>query len=100
MPLYDFTDERGEPVEVHYPMSGVPSIGATVQHPDYGLITRVASKAQISPNHCSGTYPYVSRALPDTIPGCPRNAAGKPIVTSRKHERELMARHNLVRIED
>jgi len=100
MPEYPFRTERGETVDLFFPMSKVPSIGATIEHPDHGRIVRLASSAQVSPNFTTGTYPYESRALPDTIEGCPRSARGKPIVTSRRHERELMARYGLVRAED
>jgi hypothetical protein len=100
MPAYDFVNERGEPVEAFYPMSGVPSIGATVEHPDHGRITRVAMAAQVSPNHCTGTFPVVSHSLPRGLEGAPHDHRGRPIILSRRHERELCARHDLHRRDD
>jgi len=41
-------------------------------------------------------YPYVSHRLPGTI-DAPKTEKGKPIVMSRKHEREIMAKHNYKR---
>jgi hypothetical protein len=42
-------------------------------------------------------YPYVSSRLPRDLPGCKHDSLGKPIIMSKRHEREVMARHNLKR---
>lgn len=47
--------------------------------------------------NASNQYPYTSLRLPRNLPGCPTNEKGQPIITSKKHEREIMARHNYSR---
>ena len=42
-------------------------------------------------------YPYVSSRLPKNLAGCDCDKYGKPVITSKSHEREVMARHNLRR---
>lgn len=42
-------------------------------------------------------YPYVSNRLPRDLPGCNHDSLGKPIIESRAHERDVMAKHNLKR---
>jgi len=37
-------------------------------------------------------YPYVSNRLPRNLDGCKTDTAGKPVIMSKKHEREVMAR--------
>lgn len=38
-----------------------------------------------------GMYPYVSHSLPRNMAGCKLNPAGKPIIESKAHERNIMA---------
>jgi hypothetical protein len=42
-------------------------------------------------------YPYASSRLPRGLEGCKTDRNGKPIITSKKHEREIMARHGYAR---
>ncbi len=99
MPSYDFKRESdGKIVEMSYTMSKVPSIGevVTVEGENY---TRLVSDYQVSAEVETIThgYPYVSRSMPKNLPGCETNSKGQPIISSRRHEREIMSRHGLKR---
>lgn len=93
MPMYPFIDEAtGETVELMYSMSEAPSIGTTVEV-DGRVLTRVVADYQIDPATNRSQYPYVSSSLPRNLEGCTTNSQGKPVIMSRRHEREVMARH-------
>ena len=99
MPMYDFKRESdGKVVEIFYSMSTVPGIGkvVTIEGEDY---TRLVSDYQVSAEVETIThkYPYVSRSMPKNLPGCETNSKGQPIISSRRHEREIMSRHGLKR---
>ena len=99
MPSYDFKRESdGKIVEMFYTMSKVPSIGkvVTVEGEKY---TRLVSDYQVSAEVETIThkYPYVSRSMPKNLAGCETNKKGQPIITSRRHEREIMGRYGLKR---
>jgi hypothetical protein len=100
MPSYEFTTNEGLVVECVFAMSEVPAIGSTYQHPTLGLLTRIASAAQVSPNFTTGTYPYVSRALPRNMAGMKCDSQGHPIIHSRREERNVASKHGYVRAED
>jgi hypothetical protein len=100
MPSYDFVNSEGTIVECVFAMRDVPAIGSTYEHPEFGTIVRVASASQISPNFTTGTYPYVSHALPRNLPGVKCDAKGHPIIHSRREERNVASRHGYVRAED
>jgi len=38
-------------------------------------------------------YPYVSKRLPKNLEGCQTNKFGQPVIESKSHEREVMAKH-------
>ena len=99
MPMYDFKRESdGKVVEIFNSMSTVPSIGkvVTIEGEDY---TRLVSDYQVSAEVETIThkYPYVSRSMPKNLAGCETNKKGQPIITSRRHEREIMGRYGLKR---
>ena len=99
MPMYDFKRQSdGKVVEIFYSMSTVPSIGkvVTIEGEDY---TRLVSDYQVSAEVETVThkYPYVSRSMPKNLAGCETNKKGQPIITSRRHEREIMGRYGLKR---
>ena len=100
MPSYDFITKEGKIVEVVLPMCDVPSIGGTYAHPLFGELVRIAHSAQVSPNFTTGTYPYVSHALPRNMPGVRCDSQGHPIIHSRREERNVASRHGYVRAED
>ena len=79
-------------------MSKVPSIGevVTIKGENY---TRLVSDYQVSAEVETVThkYPYVSRSMPKNLAGCETNKKGQPIITSRRHEREIMGRYGLKR---
>ena len=89
---YEFTDTDGNIVEIEMSMRDAPSIGSIIER-DGRLLTRIASAMQVDPGTNRSQYPYVSNALPRRLEGCRSTPAGKPIVESKRHERELMARH-------
>lgn len=93
MPVYPFRDEAtGRTVEVFFAMTDAPAIGSTVEH-DGRRLTRLVSAFQVDPATNRSQYPYVSNALPRRLPGCRTNRQGKPIIESRRHERNVMAQH-------
>ena len=99
MPMYDFKRESdGKVVEIFYSMSTVPSIGKVVTHEGENY-TRLVSDYQVSAEVETVThkYPYVSRSMPKNLAGCETNKKGQPIITSRRHEREIMGRYGLKR---
>ena len=99
MPSYDFRRESdGKVVEMFYLMSKVPSIGEVVNVEGENY-TRLVSDYQVSAEVETVThkYPYVSRSMPKNLAGCETNKKGQPIISSRRHEREIMSRHGLKR---
>lgn len=96
MPLYPFRTQSGETVELHFAMADAPSIGTTITR-DGRRLTRIASDAQIDPAHNRHQYPYVAFNLPRNLPGCGATRIGEPIIRSKRHEREIMARHGYVK---
>jgi len=100
MPAYEFQTAEGQIIECVFAMSEAPTIGAIYEHPMFGPVTRIASAAQVSPNFTTSTYPYVSHALPKNLPGVRCDAAGNPIISSRREERNVASRHGYIRAED
>jgi len=90
--IYEFLDESGNVVEINMPMRDAPSIGSIINHEGRAL-TRIASDMQVDPGTNRHQYPYVSHSLPRNLDGCKTTRKGKPIVTSKRHEREIMAQH-------
>lgn len=89
---YEFTDDDGNLVEIEMPMRDAPSIGSIIER-DGRRLTRIASAMQVDPGTNRSQYPYVSNSLPRNLAGCKTTKLGKPIVESKRHEREVMARH-------
>ena len=97
--IYEFENMKtGELVEVNYPMGEAPEAGTEVMI-DGVMLRRIVSKAQVSAAVATVThgYPYVSHSLPRKLKGEKTNRKGKPIVTSRRHENELKAKHGMTR---
>ena len=93
MPSYSFIDEStGECIELTYSMRDAPAIGTTVEV-DGKRLTRVVSEFQVDPATNRSQYPYVSNSLPRGLAGCRTNSQGKPVIMSRRHERNVMAQH-------
>jgi len=93
MPSYAFVDEStGEMCELVFAMKDAPAIGSTVMVDDRKW-TRVISDFQVDPATNRSQYPYVSNALPRNLEGCKTNRLGKPVIMSRRHERNIMAKH-------
>lgn len=93
MPLYPFKHEvTGEVLEVTYSMSDAPSIGTTVLLNGVEYV-RIASDFQVDDGFNRYQYPYVSNSLPRKLSGCDLTAAGKPIIMSRRHEKNIASMH-------
>jgi hypothetical protein len=100
--LFDGTDET---IEVNQRMSE-PALAQI----DGRKVSRIICPPQLcGVERKTWGYPYVSNALPTTIKGCKmvqqKNKNGslsrpKPLIESRRHEREVMARNDLVRSEE
>lgn len=92
MPSYAFVDEAtGDTCELVFAMKDAPAIGTTVTV-DGREWTRVISDFQVDPATNRSQYPYVSNALPRNLDGCKTNSQGKPVIMSRRHERNIMAK--------
>ena len=92
MPLYPFINADGDCSEFVFSMKDAPSIGATFTIDGTEWI-RVASDFTVDPGTNRYQYPYVSNALPRNLEGCPKTKKGKPVIMSRRHERNIAARH-------
>jgi len=93
MPSYSFINEStGESVELWFAMKDAPSIGATVEV-DGKQLVRVVNDYQVDPGTNRSQYPYVSQALPRNLDGCKTDKNGKPVIMSKRHERNVMAKH-------
>lgn len=58
---------------------------------DYSTESAGPAAAQIKND---SKYPYVSNRLPANLDGCPADPKGKPVILSKRHEAEIMARYN------
>ncbi len=99
MPMYEFSRESdGKIVEFHFRMADAPPIGSLIER-DGERFTRLVSDSQVSAEVevVTHKYPYVSRKMPRNLPGCETNKNGQPIISSRRHEREIMNRYGLER---
>jgi hypothetical protein len=101
--IYAFESSCGEEVTHGFPVEQAPRIGDQVVIPGHGLCTRVASFVLDGAGIHRKThqYPYVSHRLPSTTKGVDlvrtRNGRMKPLIKSRKHEEEVMAKNDLQR---
>jgi hypothetical protein len=94
---YEFSDSDGNVIEIDMPMRDAPSIGSIIVC-DGKELTRIPSMSvQVDPATNRSQYPYVSQALPRNLAGCKTAKGGKPIVESKRHEREIMSRHGYVK---
>ena len=89
---YEFLDPDQNVVEISMSMADAVSIGDNIMHNGQQL-TRIASMVQVDGGMCRSQYPYASTALPRKLEGCKHTPLGKPIVQSKRHEREIMSRH-------
>ncbi len=90
--LYEFLDADGNVVEIAMSMRDAPPIGSIIEHEGRQL-TRIVSDMQVDPGTNRSQYPYVSHALQRRLEGCKTTRDGKPVVMSKRHEREIMSRH-------
>lgn len=96
--IYDFVNDiTGKTVELHYSMANVPSIGEVIEHEGEKLRRIACCQVDAGIDAKVHGYPYVSSSLPRNLKGCDTNRQGKPIVTSRRHEREVISRHGYSR---
>lgn len=92
MPLYPFINESGDVCELFFGMKDAPSIGSEVEQDGVKWI-RIASDFTVDPGTNRYQYPYVSSALPRNLKGCKTTKSGKPVIMSRRHERNIAAMH-------
>ena len=78
-------------------MANVPSIGEVIEHEGEKLRRIACCQIDAGIDAKVHGYPYVSSSLPRNLKGCDTNRLGKPIVTSRRHEREVISRHGYSR---
>jgi hypothetical protein len=101
MPIYLFRTEDGELVEHHFPSRKAPRIGKTVMIGGQRCTRAPSFRVGTAPESKSN-YPYLSNSLPRTTKGCkmkadPKTGRKKPLIESRRHEREVMAKNDLVK---
>lgn len=97
--IYEFMTDDGRIVEQVMPASQAPDIGQVcdVGLPDGSTVkaTRIISTpAAVAGDHWK---PYVSMRLPRNLPGVPCTPSGKPIISTRAQERNIMARYGYER---
>ena len=96
--IYEFVNDRtGDAVELSFSMNTVPSIGEIIEHEGEKLRRIAGCQVDAGMEAKVHGYPYVSSSLPRNLKGCDTNRQGKPIVTSRRHEREVISRHGYSR---
>lgn len=94
--VYEFMSDDGELIEASFSMREAPGIGSVVEldHPDLPGVkvkaTRIVSRNQQVRG--DNWKPYVSNRLPRYLEGVPCTPSGKPIITSRQQERNIMAK--------
>lgn len=97
MPSYSFLNEStGEQSELWFAMADAPSIGSTVSIDGIEYV-RVVGDYQIDTGANRSQYPYVSNSLPKNLSGMKADRNGKPVIMSKRHEREVMAQHGYVK---
>jgi hypothetical protein len=92
--IYEFVNvTTGEARDFFYLMNEAPKIGEIVDHQgqDYRRVVNFQMDAGMEAKVHG--YPYLSSSLPRNLKGCETNRQGKPIITSRNHERDVMDRH-------
>lgn len=98
MPMYEFVEvDTGDKRDFFYRMDSAPCIGEIVEHSGKQYKRVVNFQLDAGMEAKVHGYPYVSSSLPRNLEGCDTNRQGKPVITSRNHERDLMSRHNLGR---
>ena len=102
MAIYVFQSVDGEQIDRVYPMEKAPTIGSLLilDGKEYRRIPSFLIGTGTIAQH--GKYPYLSSALPTTVKGCKmasKRPGGrkKPLIESQKHERDMMARYDLVK---
>lgn len=97
MPLYEFIhDGSGDTIERIFPMGEAPQeikIGKKKYRRNFAASQPVGAQVGFA----SQGYPYVSNRLPRNMDGVHCDSSGKPIIRTQQHEREIMAKHNLMR---
>ena len=68
-------------------MQDVPDGVSCIKSRCKGIARRMLSiGGAVNTRPASSKYPYVSQRLPRKLKGCTTNAAGQPVIMSRKHE--------------
>jgi len=98
--IYEFQSDDGEILERVFPMRRAPQLGLEILH-NGKVFTRRISAPKNGTAYDSEKYPKVSSSLPVGCAGAEHVTGGrhdgKPIITSRRHEDELCARHGFTR---
>lgn len=93
MPTYQYMTDDGRMIEHTKPMSQAGPIGGIEHVRDPGTGDTIQA-TKLPPQLETGTdnwKPYISLRLPRHLAGVPCTPSGKPIVTSRQQERNIMA---------
>lgn len=96
--IYEFENvNTGEKRDFHYLMENAPCIGEIVKHSGNEWRRVVNFHVDGGMEAKVHGYPYLSSSLPRNLEGCETNSQGKPIITSRNHEKQVMSRHDYER---
>ena len=102
MPIYTFQSDDGQTQDLPFSMAEVPRIGERVEID--GVLFRRIFCGRVGEGTIAmrGKYPYLSHSLsPCRVHGAKnihvKGGKAKVLIESAKHEREVMARNDLVR---
>ncbi len=92
MPVYEYRcNKTGDMIERSFGMAQAKPERIKERGLTYDRIYGAAPATDAI--NAGNKYPYVSSRLPLRLEGCPHNEKGKTVITSAKHEREVMAKH-------
>lgn len=98
--IYQYQADDGEILEIHRSMHQAPAIGSTIRRSGKTFV-RIISACHNGTAYDSESYPKLSSSLPVWCEGANHVStgiqAGKPIITSRRHEDDLCRRHGFTR---
>lgn len=101
--IYEFVNVANpqEFAERDFRMRDCPPLDSVVEFDGKRWKRIISRTVQVDDGRNRYNYPVVARQLPRNLKGHDTfDKAGHPVILNKAHERETMARHNLVRHED
>lgn len=101
MAIYEYIADDGQVIERVCSMARAPEIGHVIVQGGKRFRRMVSGGVGNATAYDSDKYPKVSTALPEWCDGADHvkegRQAGKPIITSQQHEKELCRMHGFTR---